>query len=187
VGLPESGPRRGRFGGKRKLAPAVSLLKIFDIALSHVQLRQTFLTQEPQMSFREKWAWVMGALVLAAGLYYLNAALTVSREIGSTASPVAIFIPFTLLIVVASVAARVMFAILAPKEANAPADERERPAVDRAGNWSGLVLGMGAVTSLIYFFSHEDGFLLFHTIMGSLILSLVAEYAFQIMLFRRNI
>lgn len=138
------------------------------------------------MSFREKSAWVMGAMMLGAGLFYLNLALAASKGVGSTPPPIAAFLPFTLLVIVASVVAQTMLAILMPKEANAPADERERPALDRAGHWSGLVLGAGVVSSLLFFFQHQDGFLLFHTIMGSLILSQIAEYAFQITLIRRK-
>lgn len=138
------------------------------------------------MSFREKSAWVMGALVAGAGLYYLNMAIAASRGIGWETPPVAIFIPFTLLIVIASIAGQTTLAILSPKEANAPADERERPLIDRAGNWSGVVLGACAITSLLHYFYFEDGPLLFHMVMTSLILSQVAEYAFQICLLRRN-
>lgn len=138
------------------------------------------------MAFRERSAWVMGALMVVAGLYYLNMAVAASRELGWAAPPVAIFIPFTLLIVIASIVAQVAMAMLTPKDANTPADERERPLLDRAGNWSGLVLGAGAVSSLLHFFVHQDGGLLFHMIMGSLILSHIAEYAFQISLLRRN-
>lgn len=138
------------------------------------------------MSFRELSAWVMGALTAGAGLFYVNLALAVSAGVGSTAPPIAVFLPFTLLILVASVVVQTALAIFTPKAANAPADERERPSLDRAGHWSGLVLGAGVVTSLLYFVQHEDRSLLFHTIMGSLILSQVAEYAFQIVLIRRN-
>ena len=138
------------------------------------------------MSFREKSAWVMGALMVAAGLYYLNMAVAASREIGWAAPPVAIFVPFTLLVVIASVAGQVALAIMSPKEANAPADERERPLLDRAGHWSGIVLGAGAVSSLLHFFYQQDGVLLFHMIMASLIVAQIAEYAFQITLIRRN-
>ena len=138
------------------------------------------------MSFREKSAWVMGSLMVAAGLYYLNMAVAVSRELGWAAPPVAIFIPFTLLVIFASIVAQTTLAILTPKDANAPADERERPLLDRAGHWSGLVLGVGAVTSLLRFFYYEDGVMLFHMVMGSLILSQIAEYAFQITLIRRS-
>ncbi len=137
------------------------------------------------MSFREKSAWVMAAVMAAAGLYYFNMALAVSREIGWAAPPMAIFIPYVVLVVVGSIIAQTTLAILTPKEANAPADERERPVLDRAGNWSGLVLGFGVVTALLHFLFHEKGNLLFHAIMGSLILSQIAESAFQIALFRR--
>lgn len=138
------------------------------------------------MSYREKSAWLMGALMAVAGLYYLNMAVAASREMGWTTPPVAIFIPYVILVVVASVVAQTTLAVFQPEDANAPADERERPLLDRAGNWSGIVLGAGAVTALIHFISHGDGSLLFHSIMGSLIVSQIAEYAFQIVLFRRN-
>lgn len=139
------------------------------------------------MAFREKSAWVMGVLMLAAGLYYLNMVIGVSREVGWIAPPMAIFIPYVILVVIASVAAQTTLAIQSPKEANAIADERERPVIDRAGNWSGIVLGFGAVTSLLHYLSHGNGNLLFHSVMGSLILSVIAEYAFQIILFRRGV
>ena len=137
------------------------------------------------MSFREKSAWVMGALMLVAGLYYLNMALAASRGMGWVTPPVVIFIPFTLFVVTVSVVAQTAMAILTPKEAEAAADEREGPILDRAGHWSGLLLGAGAVTSLFHFLYHQDGALLFHMIMASLILSQIAEYALQITLIRR--
>ena len=138
------------------------------------------------MSFREKSAWVMGALMAVAGLYYLNMAIAASRELGWAPPPIAIVIPYVILVIVASVIAQTTLAAFQPKDANAPADERERPLLDRAGNWSGIVLGAGAVTALLHFIHHGDGSLLFHSVMGSLILSQIAEYAFQIILFRRN-
>ena len=138
------------------------------------------------MSFREKSAWVMAALMILAGLYYLDLVVGASRELGAPAPPVGIFITYVVLVVIASVAAQVGLAVAAPKEANAPADERERPALQRAGNWSGLVLAAGAVTSLLHYLQHGDGNLLFHTVLGSLIVSQIAEYAFQIFLLRRS-
>jgi hypothetical protein len=137
------------------------------------------------MSFREKSAWLMGALMLGAGAYYVNMALAVMGETGAAAPPIAIFIPFTLLVVIASVVGQTALALLTPREANAPADEREKPLLDRAGRWSGLVLAAGTVTSLLYFFDHQNGVLLFHTIMCSLIVSQIAEYGIQIALIRQ--
>ena len=138
------------------------------------------------MSFREKSAWVMAAVMTVAGLYYLKIVVDASESIGSTAPPMVILIAYVVLVVIAAVNAQIILAISSPKEANAPADERERPALDRAGNWSGYVLAAGVVTSLLHFLAHNDGFLLFHTIMGSLIVAQIAEYAFQILLLRRS-
>lgn len=137
------------------------------------------------MAFREKSAWVMMALMAAAGLYYLNLALGAGQELGAAAPPVSIFIPFTLVVIIGSVAAQTILALMAPREAAAPADERERPLLDRAGHWSGILLAAGAASALLHFFFHGDGMLLFHMIMGSLILSQIAEYALQIALIRR--
>ncbi len=138
------------------------------------------------MSFREKSAWVMAVLTTLAGLYYLNLVVGASRQLGAPAPPVGPFIAYVVLVVIASVAAQVALAIFAPKEASAPADEREGPVLQRAGNWSGLVLGAGAVTSLLHFLQHGDGNLLFHMVLGSLIVSQITEYVFQITLLRRS-
>lgn len=138
------------------------------------------------MSFRERSAWVMGAIMLIAGLNYLVRALTTARDLGWQAPPVELFVPLTMTVVVASIIAQIVLAVWMPKEAEAPADERERPLLDRAGNWAGFVLGFGAVAGLLNFLLHQDGLLLFHILLGSLILAQTAEYAFQIVLFRRN-
>lgn len=138
------------------------------------------------MSFRERSAWVMGAIMLIAGLNYLFRALTTARDLGWQAPPVELFVPLTMTVVVAVIVAQIALAAWMPKEAEAPADERERPLLDRAGNWAGFVFGFGAITGLIKFLVYQDGLLLFHFVLGSLILAQIAEYAFQIVLFRRN-
>ena len=58
--------------------------------------------------------------------------------------------------------------------------------LQRAGNWSGTILGLGMVTALLHYLQHGNGNLLFHTMLGSLIVSQIAEYAFQIALLRRS-
>jgi hypothetical protein len=138
------------------------------------------------MSFREKSAWVMAALMTLAGIYYLHLVLGASRELGAPAPPVGIFIAYVALVVIGSVVAQVGLVASAPTEANAPADERERPLLQRAGNWSGVVLGVGAVVSLLHYLQHGNGNLLFHMVLGSLIVSQIAEYVFQIALLRRS-
>ena len=134
------------------------------------------------MSFREKSAWVMAAVMAFAGLYYFK----LGREVGWDAPPFGVFVPFVGLVIVASVVAQTTLAIWTPKEASAPADERERPLLDRAGNWAGWVLAAALVGAMWHFLYHRDANLFFHLAMGSLILSQASEYVFQLVLFRRN-
>ena len=77
------------------------------------------------MSFREKSAWAMMAVMLLSGLLYFN---TVSADPG--APVVVALVPYVLVLVVASVLVQVMLAIAAPREANSPVDERERLVVN---------------------------------------------------------
>ena len=58
-------------------------------------------------------------------------------------------IPYVLAVIVLSIVAQTILALSSPKEANAPADERERAAIDLAGHWSGVVLGVLAIASCI--------------------------------------
>jgi hypothetical protein len=137
------------------------------------------------MSFREKSAWLMAAVMTVAGLYYFHIVRGASQALGETAPP-ALAIAFVILVVVGSVVAQIVLAVSAPKEATAPADERERLIHQRAGNWSGLVLATGAVVSLGHFMVRGDGNMLFHLVMASLIVAQIAEYALQIVLVRRS-
>lgn len=132
------------------------------------------------MSFKEKSAWVMGAIMLATGIWYaqLVAAAPQAPVIGP-------LIPYVLAVIVLSIIAQTVLALLSPKEANAPADERERPAIDLAGHWSGVVLGVLAIASCINYIVVPDGTMLFHHIIGAVIVSQLSEYVFQIIFFRR--
>lgn len=138
------------------------------------------------MSFREKSAWVMGLVMTIAGVYYLKMVLEESRAMGWATPPVDALAPYVTLVVVGSILAQTVLGALMPKQANAPADEREKPLLDRAGNWSGYVLAGVAIGGLGNYLVHGDGNLLFHFILGGLIAAQIAEYAFQIFLFRRH-
>ena len=138
------------------------------------------------MSFREKSAWVMAALMVVTGAYYLMTVRDASQALGTTA-PAAVAIGFVMLVVIGSIVVQVLLAVMSPKEAAAPADDREALVTQRAGHWSGFVLAAGAVSALGHFLVRGDGNMLFHLVMGSLIVSQFAEYALQILLTRRTI
>ena len=137
------------------------------------------------MAFREKSAWLMGLLMIAAGTYYLIVLWGAWRELGTPPPPAAL-VPFVIAVVVGSVVVQIVLALSSPKEASAPADERERSVQQVAGNWSGLILAAGAASSLGHFLVYSDGNMLFHLVMGSLIVAQIADYAFQILLVRRS-
>lgn len=139
------------------------------------------------MAFREKSAWMMGLLMLAAGLWYGNMVLAAAQQLDWAVPPIGVFIPYVLMVIVGSIIVQVALAISAPAEADMRADERERPILDRAGHWSGVVLGFGVVTALLTYLVHADGNLLFHMAMVSLMLSQLSEYGFQILFYRRGI
>ncbi|MEL7727949.1 hypothetical protein AAG612_00230 [Citromicrobium bathyomarinum] len=134
------------------------------------------------MSFREKSAWVMGAIMLATGLWY--ATLVAHAPHAPVIGPL---IPYVLAVIVLSIVAQTVLAIASPKEANAPADERERAAIALAGKWSGIVLGVLAISACFTFVVLPSGTMLFHHVIGALIVAQLAEYIFQIYFFRRAI
>lgn len=138
------------------------------------------------MSFREKSAWGMGAVVLVTGLIYLWLVLLVPADVPAMAQ-LGPLVPYVFAVIVASIAVQVALAALSPKEAQAPADEREKIAIDKAGNWSGVVLAAVAIQGALVYLWTGEGNRLFQTVIGALILSQIADYAFQIWFFRRGV
>jgi len=140
------------------------------------------------MSFREKTAWAMALILTAGGALYLYWVASLSREIGQTAPPlIPLVIAYVVVIVIASTVIMSALAIAAPREADAPADEREKLITDKAGNWSGYVMAVPVLGALWHYSVNQDGNMLFHLVFLSLMLSQIAEYAFQIILFRRGV
>jgi len=140
------------------------------------------------MSFREKSAWAMALILIGGAIFYFDKVVSVSRVTGVTAPPIIGFIiAYVVLIVIASIIIMSVLAVSAGKEANAPADERERIMSDKAGNWSGYVLAVPALGALWHYSVSLDGNLLFHLIFLSLMLSQISEYVFQIFLYRRGV
>lgn len=140
------------------------------------------------MSFREKSAWLMGTIMVLGAVYYFNLVNGASRAMGDVSAPVIGFvIAYVVVIVLASIVGMILLGISSPAEANAPADEREKMAEYKAGHWSGIVLGIGVVSSLLNYAVTGNGNMLFHLCFGSLMVSQIAEYGLQIILFRRGV
>lgn len=139
------------------------------------------------MPFREKTAWAMSVILTLGAFYYFEDVVSVSRALGHTAPPIVAFV-IAYVVFIAATSAIVMSILggTAGKEADAPADERERRIMDKAGNWSGYVLAAPAIGALFHYANYGDGNMLFHLVFLGLMLSQIAEYVFQIILYRRG-
>ena len=140
------------------------------------------------MSFREKSAWAMIAILALAGLYYYQKIIAISLAAGDVAPPIIpLVIVYVVFIIIASIVVMPILAASSGKEANVPADEREQLILAKAGNWSGYALGFAAVAGLFNYSWTHDGNLLFHIVFAGLMLSQIAEYGFQIWFYRRGV
>ncbi|MEO6042108.1 MAG: hypothetical protein ABIP41_09415 [Croceibacterium sp.] len=138
------------------------------------------------MSFREKSAWAMGAVMVFTGLLYLRLLWAVPAD-ASPQSQLGPLIPYLFAVVVASIAVQVVLAIVSRGDPRRPADERERAAIHKAGHWAGFVLAAAAIKGAMLYLWQGEGAVLFQWLIGSLIFSQFAAYALQVYFFRRGV
>ncbi|MFC6198494.1 hypothetical protein [Ponticaulis profundi] len=139
------------------------------------------------MTFHEKSAWLMGLLLTVIGGWYINTVWDISRETGVTAPPMLALVALaTVALIAGAVVSHIIIAVADPEGAEGQEDERDKQVLRRAGNISGYVLGFGCFAGLWHFFWNQDGNLLFHIIVASLIASQIAEYALTILFYRRG-
>ena len=140
------------------------------------------------MAFQEKSAWIMTLALLIGGLFYFGLVVLISNGMGQLAPPLLpLIVIYTIILVALAIVGHVLIAIMTPKEANAPLDERERQIQYRAGHWSGYVIGFGVIVSLGSYLFTRNGDLLFYAVFASLMLSALTEYASQIVLYRTRL
>lgn len=138
------------------------------------------------MPFREKSAWIMLVVLSVIALGYFSQIIQWSLQTQEIVSPsMAGVVRFTLALVAWTVVSQIVLAVIWPKDAQRRLDERERHIHEKAENWSGIVLGIGLVTSLGYYLFYLDGNLLFYMAFASLIVSQCSEYVFCIINYRR--
>lgn len=140
------------------------------------------------MSFQEKSAWVMSIALLISGSFYAWTVVALANVLEVIPPPNAGGIAIGVIIIVAiAIFGHAVAAIGNPADANAPEDERDRLVVWRAGNLSGLLLGVVCMLSLFAFAVFENGNLLFHMIVAGMVLSQLAEYVLIIWYYRRGV
>lgn len=133
------------------------------------------------MAFRERSAWVTGCMLILIGGFYLK------LVIGDGVPPSFAAVPFVLGAIILSIVAQIVLAVMSPREASNPVDERERLVIEKAAHFSSYVLTTGVVVGLGMFMVSQDGMKLFHIVLTSLILGQIAEYGAQIFLLRSRV
>lgn len=140
------------------------------------------------MSYREKSAWALLILLtFAAGFYAweVGGAWIVGGEVPRPSFKLAAV--YIAIVVIGVIISEGSLAAINEAEYDLPADERERAVINKAGNWSGYILGFGVIAGVIHYYQHDDGRLMFHIIVGSFMISQIVEYALQIWFFRRGV
>lgn len=134
------------------------------------------------MPFREKSAWISLLASLAIyGFYFVNLRGDADgvRLFGLLAGSMVLF---TLVIIVLTVVA----AVLAPKDANAPADERDRLIALKAMSGAYFAVATGAVAGMGAAFYGASGFWIANLLFVSLVAAELLKSAMQIVLYRRG-
>lgn len=130
----------------------------------------------------------MSAALIVGGLFYFLPVVSGWTGSGQLASPLMPrIVTYTVCLVVIAVVGHIVIAALAPKDADAPADEREKLIFDRAGHYSSYVLAAGVLVSLGSYLLSGNGDLMFYVVFASLIASHLAEYVLQIIFYRTNV
>lgn len=135
------------------------------------------------MPFREKSAWVMAAIIAVTAALYAALVAPLRGDV----PPLLVVILSVIVLAVLSVFGQIAIALFAPRDAGAPADERDRRIADRAGHLSGVVLAAGIVIAMGMYLLGHPGSHMFHAAFVSLIAAQMTEYVLQIWFYRRGL
>jgi hypothetical protein len=139
------------------------------------------------MPFREKSAWVsLISSLVVYGWYFATytAALTAGHATRALFSGRLVRTFFVL--VVLGIALQVVIAVRAPSDANAPADERERLISLKATRIAYAVLATGVVLAIGALWAGSESFFAMNMLFFFFVAASVANYATEIVLFRRS-
>jgi len=139
------------------------------------------------MSFREKSAWISLLAYLGIyGFYFANVGSALMSGDPNGPQFLGFFGQSVVLFVLVIIVGTVIVAVLAPKDASAPEDEREKLITLKANSASGYVLATGVVLTIGVIFYGAKDFLVINLMFLSLVLSEVYKNLNQIVLYRRG-
>jgi type IV secretory pathway TrbL component len=139
------------------------------------------------MSFREKSAWI--ALIANLGIYgfyFAHYASALARGDADHAAFLALLAKSMVLVVLVIVAASIAAAVLAPRDATAPVDERERLIILKSDRAAYFAVAAGAVTAIGAAYLGASQFLIANGLFAALVVAELAKNTVQIYHFRQG-
>lgn len=130
------------------------------------------------MSFREKSAWIsLFASVVIYGSYFA------SGGVSSFGALVGATVLFVLVMIVLTVLA----AVMSPRDASQPADEREKLIALKSARVALIVITIGAIAAIGAMFYGADRVLVANGLFFAMVLGEIAKDSAQIVYFRRGV
>lgn len=140
------------------------------------------------MSFREKSAWIsLFANLAIYGFYFAKVGSALMRGELDRLSVFGLFMACLIAFVVVIVVLTVITAVLAPKEASAPADEREKRISLRGMSLGYFVMAGGVVMAMGAACFGSNGMVIANALFFTLVLAEVARDGTQIFYYRLGI
>jgi len=138
------------------------------------------------VSFREKSAWI--ALVTYGGVYgvYFVALTQGWDERWGQGLSIGLMVAAVVALVVIATVLTIIAAIFSPKQANAPADERETLIELKSERWASYTLSVGVVCLIGALLVGWNPFLVANLLLASMVLSELVKAIAQIAYFRRG-
>jgi hypothetical protein len=140
------------------------------------------------MSFREKNAWISLLAYLGIyGFYFAKVAIAAARGQAADGHFLGLLGETVVLFVLVTIVLTIIVAIAAPKDAQAPQDEREKLIRLKANSASGPVLAAGVVLTIGALFLGANSFLVINLLFFALVVFEVFKIAAQLVLTYRGV
>lgn len=143
------------------------------------------------MSFWEKAHWAIAVATVLAGGFYFTSIVRASSELGQVAAPdLRLFMVYVVIQVVLIVVGMIVISIfdrIAEGDGFEQVDERDDVIRVRSQAAASHVTATLIVISLLAFFHHRDGNLLFHSALAGLMVGEIARSVSQILAYRRGV
>jgi hypothetical protein len=141
----------------------------------------------PEMSFREKSAWIsFVSILLVFGAYFWNVGRVLAGRVGQRSAygvSIGLLVAFVLLEIVLHIAV----AAQAPDEARAPRDERERLIEMKATRVAFQVLVVGALAGVGTLHVTRSAWVMSQVVLLAVVVAELVRFGGQILYFRRGV